>query len=244
MSKRKAEAALALLCGYADSGDEGGSVQSGEVAAAPACPEVAVAVEPGAEASPSRGPAWPCGEEYEALPEAPESEEEAPPADAAARPQPPPPSLCLPACAPAARLARVTLPGAPAAPCRPELAAKLRRFHGLVAQGTEGVTQALRRGKGFRNPYLSQKSAEHFQIDQSGSVYPAAVFDPQALPPQDRYDQLAQAQRQREEAREAERRNRSALQFVSAGGGPGEGGAALRSARDAAAAIASRVSRA
>ena len=121
------------------------------------------------------------------------------------------------ACAPAAWLADVHLPPAPEGGVRPELLAKLARFHALVASGREGVNASLRRSKAYANPTFVASAAQHMGLDQHCTGFPAgAGVHPGDLHAEDRYDALQLAQRQQAEQREAERQRRGTVEFVSA----------------------------
>jgi hypothetical protein len=121
------------------------------------------------------------------------------------------------ACAPAAWLADAQLPPAPNGGVRPELVAKLARFHALVASGREGVNASLRRSKAYANPDFVVSAAQHMGLDQHCTGFPAGAGVHGAdLRPEDAWDALQLAQRQQAEQREVERQRRQAVEFVSA----------------------------
>lgn len=208
------------------------------------------------------GPLMPQGGDYEALPEPPPDSDDdldAPPqqqtepparledAGAASRGVEPPSETGECACAPAAWLADVQLPPAPEGSVRPELLAKLARFHALVASGREGVNASLRRSKAYANPDFVASAAQHMKLDQHCTGFPAgAGVHPADLRPEDAYDALQLAQRQQAEQREVERQRRQAVEFVGAqpqqtGGPPQQQQSAFVAAAAAARLIASRM---
>ena len=226
-----------LLVAY-DSGDEDGSPRHTDWPSGDAtrdAPEVhvdsatAAAEKDGVGVGPSL---MPQDGDYEALPEPPPDSDDdldAPPqqqtepparledAGAAFREREPPSETGECACAPAAWLADVELPPAPEGGVRPELLAKLARFHALVASGREGVNASLRRSKAYANPDFVASAAQHMKLDQHCTGFPAgAGVHPADLRPEDAYDALQLAQRQQAEQREVERQRRQAVEFVSA----------------------------
>jgi len=228
--------ALVGLGGYGSSSEEAEAASQGGGASPPPSPAAeAPAEERRGPSGPSLGPSLPAGDSFEALPEVEtlpeaadwEEEEEAT-------------TAC--GCAPAALLRAARLPPPPSARARPELEAKLRRFHGLLAAGHAPLNEQLKARKDYRNPDFLQRAVDHFGVSEYATALPPAVFDPSALASEDFYDALgafcvcaaalggpdargaAAAQRQQAETKEAERRSRANIEFATAHGGVAPGG--------------------
>ena len=211
-----------LLSGYGSSGEE-------EEEAAVLAPRDE---QGGAAVGPSVGPAWPAGEDFEALPEAPEEEEEeaeerAAPDDGEEEP------LC--ACAPAGLQLNVQLPAAPDGACEPALAAKLARFHSLLHAGRPGVNVQLRQRMDQRNPDYLQRAVDTFGVLEYGTAM--SSFDPSALAEEDFSDALAAETRKAAEEKQRRAQTREAVEFVPAA----DGAAAKAAAAEVAAKLNARL---
>ena len=191
------------------------------------------------DVGPSRPPAT---ADYELLPEPPPEDEDTGNDAVAVATK----STC--ACAPAAWLEAVQLPPVPSeSSVRPELLAKLARFHAMVASGREGVNESLRRSKAYANPDFVGAAAQHLGLDQFSTRFPpdSGGVHLRDLHPKDFYDELQTQQRAAQEQREVERQKRNAVEFVpqaQPAQQPQAQTAAFASAAAAARAIASRMS--
>ena len=112
-----------------------------------------------------------------------------------------------------------------------------RRFASYWAATLAGnsFTVALRSKPAFGNPYCLEEALTTFGIDDRGTAFPAALWDPHALPPSDSYDALAIRQAMEEEARKVRLASRGAVEFAApraasagAGGGAGTGGGKMQ----------------
>ncbi|KAJ1960842.1 hypothetical protein GGI12_003581 [Dipsacomyces acuminosporus] len=82
------------------------------------------------------------------------------------------------------------------AECSAELQAKFKQWHELKAQGAN-FNEALMRNKTFRNPNIYKWLVEHFDLDETGSNFPANGFSSDQLRSDFSAKALAEYQEQR-----------------------------------------------
>mmetsp|Transcript_2697 Transcript_2697/g.6454 ORF Transcript_2697/g.6454 Transcript_2697/m.6454 type:complete len:280 (+) Transcript_2697:85-924(+) len=93
------------------------------------------------------------------------------------------------------------LPPTPVEKCNPELQDNIRVLIERARDARTTFNSQIKRKKAFRNPAAIEHIVNHFDIEEYGSNYPAALFDPTSFPDECYYDRL-----QEQEVRIARRR--------------------------------------
>ena len=95
---------------------------------------------------------------------------------------------------------------------------RFSRYMELSEQG-HNFTENLRSKKEFKNPYILDRVAEHFDLDGENEYvtnYPRGLFDPSAHGPEDYYDSISYQQKIQEEFRETRKQMQpSPISFIS-----------------------------
>eukprot|EP00884_Botryococcus_braunii_P007825 jgi/Botrbrau1/17043/Bobra.49_2s0099.1 len=68
---------------------------------------------------------------------------------------------------------------------------ELRRIQDASISARLNLVSALLDRRDYTNPYFLSKMVETYQIDEMGTCFPKAVWDPKTLPKEDYYDALA-----------------------------------------------------
>ncbi|KAI8910502.1 HCNGP-like protein-domain-containing protein [Entophlyctis helioformis] len=112
-------------------------------------------------------------------------------------------------------------------PTPASLADRLGRFRDLRSRGVY-LNDRLVHTHAFRNPAIMSKLIEYLQLDEAGSNFPKATFDPAGLPAEAFYDELAKAQENKPIDAFAQhvQAQMAGVQSVGAGAGAGAGGIA------------------
>ncbi|CAG8440477.1 10952_t:CDS:2 [Acaulospora colombiana] len=106
------------------------------------------------------------------------------------------------------------IPPEPETECDQALQEKIAHFHQLKSKGIF-FNENLLKNKAFRNPHIYNKLVEFVELDEIGSNFDRAIFDPYGFPPEAFADQLAEAQKkQAEERQQQQQQHRSQIQFV------------------------------
>ncbi|RKP33467.1 HCNGP-like protein-domain-containing protein [Dimargaris cristalligena] len=74
------------------------------------------------------------------------------------------------------------IPDEPTGEGDPDVQHKFAQWHDLMQQGANFNTR-MYQSKAFRNPHICAKLIDHLAIEEIGSNYPTALFDPQAFTP-------------------------------------------------------------
>lgn len=78
--------------------------------------------------------------------------------------------------------------------------------------------------KEFRNPSIYEKLVDHLRLNENGTNYPVALYDPHCWGKESFYEELARVQKEEMEKREREKKDKTKVDFVSGtkkGGGSG-----------------------
>lgn len=92
------------------------------------------------------------------------------------------------------------------------------RVQRLLSRKKSGmdVNAQIATNKKFRNPSIYDSLVSHTGLQETGSNYPTALYDPKRWKPKDFYTELASAQRHYEERRAQARAQRSEVAFTAA----------------------------
>ncbi|KAJ1973002.1 hypothetical protein H4R35_004357 [Dimargaris xerosporica] len=120
------------------------------------------------------------------------------------------------------------IPPEPPGNADPDVQARFSQWQTMMADGTDFNTQ-LYCNKSFRNPHLCAKFIEFLELDEFGSNFPTAVFDPRALSRAQYLEDMARAQQaQADRHKAAADRTRTAIDFVASSSPNATGHAAIR----------------
>ncbi|KAF8317661.1 HCNGP-domain-containing protein [Clavulina sp. PMI_390] len=108
------------------------------------------------------------------------------------------------------------IPSSPATPCDSALEAKIRHFKSLKEQGKH-FNDSLMSNKAFRNPHIYAKLVEFVDVNEMGTKFPKATWDPLDLQPEWYSDRIAAKQKERYEQAAAAQAagKRSHIDFAS-----------------------------
>mmetsp|Transcript_32439 Transcript_32439/g.39262 ORF Transcript_32439/g.39262 Transcript_32439/m.39262 type:complete len:285 (+) Transcript_32439:180-1034(+) len=111
----------------------------------------------------------------------------------------------------------VEIPEAPSGKCEQELQDKIVKYLQLKAQG-RSLNSELRSLKSYRNPDFLQQCVDRWNIKQHNSHLSPEIFDPENLPKEDYYDQIAKEvekiQEAKNKANAAKAANRTQIEFT------------------------------
>ncbi|XP_075217189.1 SAP30-binding protein [Lycorma delicatula] len=124
----------------------------------------------------------------------------------------------------------VQLPPEPTGRCSNELQEKIARYHEkMIACGLD-MNYEIQQRKEFRNPSIYEKLIQYCQINELGTNFSPAVYDPLSWGKESFYEELDKVQRAEMARREKERKEKTKVEFVvgmakRSGGGsnPGSG---------------------
>uniref|UniRef100_A0A6A7G6J2 SAP30-binding protein-like n=2 Tax=Hirondellea gigas TaxID=1518452 RepID=A0A6A7G6J2_9CRUS len=109
----------------------------------------------------------------------------------------------------------ITLPSAPIGKkCSQTLQDKISRAVAGVKGGAKDYNTLLDK-KEFRNPSIYEKLVDHLRLDENGTNYPVALYDPHCWGKESYYEELARVQKEEMEKREKERKERTKVDFIS-----------------------------
>lgn len=108
------------------------------------------------------------------------------------------------------------LPPEPTGKCPPDLQEKItRQYESMVQKNVSSLNFQIQQRKHFRNPSIYEKLIDHLEIEEIGTNYPPALYDPYQWGEESFYENLSKVQREEMEKREKERRERTKVEFVS-----------------------------
>lgn len=87
------------------------------------------------------------------------------------------------------------LPPSPKERCDPKLVDRFTEHMRQKRRFKRDFNLDIQRRKDFRNPSIYEKLIEHFQLDELGSNFKPALFDPHGFKPSDYCDELMKSQR-------------------------------------------------
>eukprot|EP00457_Paulinella_chromatophora_P002916 gb/GEZN01002921.1/.p1 GENE.gb/GEZN01002921.1/~~gb/GEZN01002921.1/.p1 ORF type:complete len:459 (-),score=119.69 gb/GEZN01002921.1/:728-2104(-) len=87
------------------------------------------------------------------------------------------------------------IPPPPYKPCSEALQEKITTFLERALQSKVSFNQSLQNRKEFHNPYILEKIARDYQIEQDGTNYPPHLYDPGFIEGEDCYQDLAKEQK-------------------------------------------------
>ncbi|KAI9486058.1 MAG: HCNGP-like protein-domain-containing protein [Benjaminiella poitrasii] len=105
------------------------------------------------------------------------------------------------------------IPGELTTPCDPEQTERIAHFLSLKASGHH-LNEHLQHNKSFRNPRIYAKLVEFTEVDEIGSNFDKAEFDPHGFPKEMYIDGILETQRRLAEEKAAQQQNRSSINFV------------------------------
>ncbi|KAI9559054.1 transcriptiol regulator protein HCNGP-like [Daphnia sinensis] len=99
------------------------------------------------------------------------------------------------------------LPPEPTGKCPPDLQEKItRQYDSMVQKNVSSLNFQIQQRKHFRNPSIYEKLIDHLEIEEIGTNYPPALYDPYQWGEESFYENLSKVQREEMEKREKERR--------------------------------------
>jgi len=107
------------------------------------------------------------------------------------------------------------LPPEPTGKCSTELQEKITRQYENMLPKRIDMNFSIQQRKQFRNPSIYEKLIDHLEIEEIGTNYPTAIYDPYQWSKESYYDNLSKIQKEEMEKREKERRDRTKVEFVS-----------------------------
>jgi len=107
------------------------------------------------------------------------------------------------------------LPPEPTGKCSAELQEKITRQYESMLQKNIDMNISIQKRKQFRNPSIYEKLIDHLEIEEIGTNYPPAIYDPYQWSKESYYENLSRIQREEMEKRDKERRDRTKVEFVS-----------------------------
>lgn len=90
---------------------------------------------------------------------------------------------------------------------------KMKRYFEFKAKG-KNVAETLKHSKQFKNPTIYSKLVQFCNINETGTNYSQAVFDPKGYPRTSHYDRLAAEQEKFRKELEKKRKERTAIDFT------------------------------
>ncbi|KAJ1922517.1 SAP30-binding protein [Tieghemiomyces parasiticus] len=112
----------------------------------------------------------------------------------------PPPPPRLPPPPPIPGVENWGIPPEPPGLCDPEVQAKFAQWERLMHEGMR-FNEQLFQSKAYRNPHICAKLIEYLGLDETGSNYPAEVYDPKAFTPSAYAAEMAKLVEEAEELR-------------------------------------------
>ena len=108
----------------------------------------------------------------------------------------------------------IQLPPEPQGRCSRTLQDKIAHLARKVYDGYN-LSQSMQNRKDFRNPAIYEKLIDFCSINEKGTNYPPELFNPAIWGPESYYDELAKAQKVEMDKREAARKERTKVEFIS-----------------------------
>ncbi|XP_018015339.1 SAP30-binding protein [Hyalella azteca] len=110
----------------------------------------------------------------------------------------------------------IKLPPAPVGKkCSQALQEKVAKAVAAVQRGEQNYNYSIQHKKEFRNPSIYEKLVEHLRLDENGTNYPVALYDPHCWGKESFYEELARIQKEEMEKREKERKERTKVDFIA-----------------------------
>eukprot|EP00730_Choanoeca_flexa_P020187 TRINITY_DN9873_c0_g1_i1.p1 TRINITY_DN9873_c0_g1~~TRINITY_DN9873_c0_g1_i1.p1 ORF type:complete len:229 (+),score=58.92 TRINITY_DN9873_c0_g1_i1:1460-2146(+) len=96
----------------------------------------------------------------------------------------------------------------------PTVAQAVERLRQMTKQRPGILLDKIQASKQFRNPSIYQKLIEQMGIEETGSNFDPAVYDPNRWTPEDHYKKLRERQERYRQHQDAKRAKRTAVEFT------------------------------
>nr|XP_023013812.1 SAP30-binding protein [Leptinotarsa decemlineata]ATP16147.1 putative SAP30-binding protein [Leptinotarsa decemlineata] len=109
----------------------------------------------------------------------------------------------------------VTIPPEPTGHCSIELQDKITKFYEKMQNEQLDMNSVIQKRKDFRNPSIYEKLIQFCDLNELGTNYPPAIYDPGKWTKESYYEELAKVQKTEMDKRVKDRKNKADLATIA-----------------------------